>query len=356
VIVGWSQIIGGVLACIGQFLPRMTTAGLRFDAPIHMLIVGVASIVAGALLLSRHRFGVKASLAIQLFQVFAISGRGHWVFSTGVVLRFLLTDAAVGIQAGVGGQFYASVQSIPGMLNASGVFFSGAFRFGLPFESAEWFVGINLLALYFARRLWRLMRGIEERVKIRDRDREREQEQRAELIARGRETVAPQFDAEAKRIHDRSRDEAELLQHQYIGAEHILLAILRDGDNDGARAVAVLGVDITALMADVTSVLQPGKPKFNPHRLYPHTSRAALVLRFAVDGAASQGLLTASPGHILLAILREGRSVAAQALVRFGVNEAVLRTALAKSSMPVEGTNDAASPEDDATPPSGSEH
>ena len=328
-IVGWSQVIGGALACAGQFrLDGRFGQGVHVIASVETLLVSATSIVAGVLLLSRHRFGVKASLGIQLLQVFAISGRGHWVFAAGGVCRFLIASTGVGIQLGAGGQYQAMLESHPGVLRASGYFLGGFFRLGTPMESAEWVVGINLVALYFARRLWRLVRGIPRlsgpRVVV-------HAESRATVVARARELAQPQFDEHAKRIHERSRDEAELLMHQYIGPEHLLLAIVRDEHNEGARALAALNVDVDAAMSELTAELKPGKPKFNPHRLYPHTSRAALVMQIAVDAAASQGLAYASPGHLLLAIMREGRSIAAKTLTNHGVNEAALRGALASS-------------------------
>jgi ATP-dependent Clp protease ATP-binding subunit ClpC len=128
------------------------------------------------------------------------------------------------------------------------------------------------------------------------------------------------------RITDRFRkllrlaeSEARALKHEYVGTEHLLLALVRDGSGVGAHVLKNLHVDLDAVIQDTVKYIGPGKANPIFPEALPHTPRAKKVVEFAIE--ESRGLKHNFIGseHLLLGLLREEEGFAAQLLMNHGL-------------------------------------
>ena len=126
-----------------------------------------------------------------------------------------------------------------------------------------------------------------------------------------------------ERFTDRARasvvlaqEEARLLNHSYIGTEHLLLGLLREGEGVGGRVLAEMGVRLDSVRADVEEIIGHGEERPPPD--IPFTPRAKKVLELSLREALQLGHNYIGTEHILLGIVREGEGVAAQVLAKYG--------------------------------------
>ncbi len=137
--------------------------------------------------------------------------------------------------------------------------------------------------------------------------------------------------AKARPLTDRARsvmsladEEARRLNHDYVGTEHILLALARQEDAVSAKVLANLGADLDTLRSEVNKFVQPGtEPVTRSTR--PRMPRAERAMQRAKEEAKSLGHDYVGTEHILLALLRDKNSVAAQALAGLGISETQIR-------------------------------
>jgi len=127
------------------------------------------------------------------------------------------------------------------------------------------------------------------------------------------------FTDRARRVVVLAQDEARNLDHNYIGTEHILLGLLREGDGVAARALASLGVSLDAVRQRVEEIIGRG-PQPAPSGHIPFTPRAKKVLELSLREALQLGHTYIGTEHILLGLIREGDGVAAQVIVASGVD------------------------------------
>jgi hypothetical protein len=133
------------------------------------------------------------------------------------------------------------------------------------------------------------------------------------------------FSEDARRVVVRAQEEARLLDHNYIGTEHLLLSLLRDPDGPGGRVLAAAGVTYDAATRDVLEIIgRGGEP---PSGQIPFTPRAKRVLELSLREALHADDDEIGSEHIVLGILREGSGVAAQVLANLGVDLPKLRAA-----------------------------
>jgi len=125
------------------------------------------------------------------------------------------------------------------------------------------------------------------------------------------------FTDRARRVVVLAQTEARLLNHDYIGTEHILLGLIHEGEGVAARALESLGVSLEAVRADVRSIIGEGASA--PTGNIPFTPRAKKVLELSLREAIQLGHNYIGTEHILLGLLREGQGVAAQVLVGQGL-------------------------------------
>jgi hypothetical protein len=130
--------------------------------------------------------------------------------------------------------------------------------------------------------------------------------------------VFERFTDRARRVLVLAQEEARLLNHSFIGTEHILLGLIQEGDSIAARALGLLDISLVAVREKVTDTVAPpgGPPSGSP----PFTPRAKKVLELALREALQLGHSYIGTEHMLLGIVREGEGVGAQVLVSLGAD------------------------------------
>jgi hypothetical protein len=135
--------------------------------------------------------------------------------------------------------------------------------------------------------------------------------------------VFERFTDRARRVVVLAQEEARLLNHNYIGTEHLLLGLLSEGEGVGARALVSMGVDLGGARFEVEAIIGRGTDAPSGH--IPFTPRAKKVLELSLREALQLGHNYIGTEHILLGLIREGSGVAAQALTKLGVGLDVTR-------------------------------
>jgi ATP-dependent Clp protease ATP-binding subunit ClpA len=126
------------------------------------------------------------------------------------------------------------------------------------------------------------------------------------------------FSDRARRVVVLSQEEARLLNHDYIGTEHILLGLVHEGEGIAARALGSLNIGLDAVRREVEEIVSPGGSPPSEH--IPFTPRAKKVLELSLREAIQLGHNYIGTEHILLGLLREGEGVACQVLVNLGAS------------------------------------
>ncbi|TQM64390.1 ATP-dependent Clp protease ATP-binding subunit [Humibacillus xanthopallidus] len=124
------------------------------------------------------------------------------------------------------------------------------------------------------------------------------------------------FTDRARRVVVLAQEEARLLNHNYIGTEHILLGLIHEGEGVAAKALESLDISLEAVRAQVQEIIGQGQQAPTGH--IPFTPRAKKVLEYSLREALQLGHSYIGTEHILLGLIREGEGVAAQVLVKLG--------------------------------------
>src|SRR5260221_8175714 len=134
----------------------------------------------------------------------------------------------------------------------------------------------------------------------------------------GRHSVFERFTDRARRVVVLAQEEARLLNHNYIGTEHILLGLIHEGEGVAAKALESLGISLEAVRNQVEEIIGQGGSSPSGH--IPFTPRAKKVLELSLREALQLGHNYIGTEHILLGLIREGEGVAAQVLVKLGAD------------------------------------
>ena len=126
------------------------------------------------------------------------------------------------------------------------------------------------------------------------------------------------FTDRARRVVVLAQEEARMLNHNYIGTEHILLGLIHEGEGVAAKALESLGISLEAVRAQVEEIIGQGQQAPSVH--IPFTPRAKKVLELSLREALQLGHNYIGTEHILLGLIREGEGVAAQVLVKLGAD------------------------------------
>jgi len=126
------------------------------------------------------------------------------------------------------------------------------------------------------------------------------------------------FTDRARRVVVLAQEEARMLDHNYIGTEHILLGLIHEGEGVAAKALTSLGISLQAVRQQVEEII--GQGQHGPTGHIPFTPRAKKVLELSLREALQLGHNYIGTEHILLGLIREGEGVAAQVLVRLGAD------------------------------------
>jgi ATP-dependent Clp protease ATP-binding subunit ClpA len=130
--------------------------------------------------------------------------------------------------------------------------------------------------------------------------------------------VFERFTDRARRVVVLAQEEARMLNHKYLGTEHILLGLIHEGEGVAARALESLGISLEAVRQQVEEIIGQGQQVPPGH--IPFTPRAKKVLELARREATDLGHNYIGTEHILLGLIREGEGVAAQVLVQLGAD------------------------------------
>jgi Clp amino terminal domain, pathogenicity island component/UvrB/uvrC motif len=138
-----------------------------------------------------------------------------------------------------------------------------------------------------------------------------------------RRTMFERFTDRARRVIVLAQEEARMLNHNYIGTEHILLGLTREGEGVAAKALESLGISLDAVRQQVEEIIGQGQQAPSGH--IPFTPRVKKVLELTQQAALQLGHNYIGTEHILLGLIREGDGVAAQVLVRLGAELNLVR-------------------------------
>jgi len=126
------------------------------------------------------------------------------------------------------------------------------------------------------------------------------------------------FTDRARRVVVLAQEEARMLNHNYIGTEHILLGLIHEGEGVAAKGLEALNISLEGVRAQVEEIIGQGQQAPSGH--IPFTPRAKKVLELSLREALQLGHNYIGTEHILLGLIREGEGVAAQVLVKLGAD------------------------------------
>src|SRR5690349_6495547 len=126
------------------------------------------------------------------------------------------------------------------------------------------------------------------------------------------------FTDRARRVVVLAQEEARMLNHNYIGTEHILLGLIHEGEGVASKALESLGISLESVREQVQEIIGQGQQAPSGH--IPFTPRAKKVLELSLREALQLGHNYIGAEHILLGLVREGESTAAQMLIKLGAD------------------------------------
>ena len=149
------------------------------------------------------------------------------------------------------------------------------------------------------------------------------------------------FTERARKVIILAKEEARRFNHDYIGTEHILLGLIREGEGVAAAVLQKIGVSLENIRLEVEKLVQPG-PSTQIIGDLPFTPRAKKALELAAEEARSLGHNYIGTEHLLLGLIREGEGIASQVLLNLGMDLNSVRNEVMEllgSALP--GTNQA---------------
>ena len=161
------------------------------------------------------------------------------------------------------------------------------------------------------------------------------------------------FTDRARRVVVLAQEEAKMLNHNYIGTEHILLGLIHEGEGVAAKALESLGISLDAVREQVQDIIGQGQQQPTGH--IPFTPRAKKVLELSLREALQLGHSYIGTEHILLGLIREGEGVAAQVLVKLGADLNRVRQQVIQLLSGYQGKEQVAVGGQEASPDKGSQ-
>src|SRR5437762_12267146 len=126
------------------------------------------------------------------------------------------------------------------------------------------------------------------------------------------------FTDRARRVVVLAQEEARMLNHNYIGTEHLLLGLIHEGEGVAAKALESMNISLEAVRSQVEDIIGQGQAAPTGH--LPFTPRAKKVLELSLREALKRGHNYIGTEHMLLGLVREGQGVAAQVLHKLGAD------------------------------------
>ena len=155
------------------------------------------------------------------------------------------------------------------------------------------------------------------------------------------------FTDRVRKVLQLAREEAHRLGHEYVGTEHILLGIIREGEGVAAAVLTNLNVDLEEISRRIEETVKQGKAAARAGPDLPYTSRAKKVLEFAMSEARELNDKYVGTEHLLLGVLREEKGIGAQVLREAGVTVEAARSEVLRllfTEMPASETTPPATP------------
>jgi four helix bundle protein len=126
------------------------------------------------------------------------------------------------------------------------------------------------------------------------------------------------FTNRARKVMALANQEAQRFNHEYVGTEHILLGLVKEGSGVGATVLKILDVDIKKLGLDAEKLVKRGPKAVTMGRL-PQTPGAKRAIEYAIEESRTLNHNYVGTEHVLLGLLREGEGIAAQVLMNLGL-------------------------------------
>jgi ATP-dependent Clp protease ATP-binding subunit ClpC len=161
------------------------------------------------------------------------------------------------------------------------------------------------------------------------------------------------FTDRVRKVLQMAREEAARLHHEYVGTEHILLGLIREGEGVAAAVLQNLNVDLDDIQQKIEETVKTGRAAAAAGPDLPYTSRAKKVLELAMTEARELNHSYVGTEHLLLGLLREEKGIAAQVLTDAGVSLEASRAEtlrLLGSDMPQPAGGGATPPQQAAQP------
>ncbi|HET9426599.1 MAG TPA: ATP-dependent Clp protease ATP-binding subunit, partial [Gemmatimonadaceae bacterium] len=149
------------------------------------------------------------------------------------------------------------------------------------------------------------------------------------------------FTERVRKVLTMAREEAARLHHEYVGTEHILLGLIREGEGVAATVLQNLNVELEEIQQKIEETVKKGKAGQASGPDLPYTSRAKKVLELAMSEARELNHSYVGTEHLLLGLLREEKGIAAQVLTDAGVNLEAARAETLRilgTEMPQQGS------------------
>src|ERR1700740_1677896 len=134
----------------------------------------------------------------------------------------------------------------------------------------------------------------------------------------GDASMYERFTDRARKVMQLANQEAQRFNHEYIGTEHILLGLVKEGSGVAANVLKNLDIDLRKIRLEVEKIVQSGPDMVTMGKL-PQTPRAKKVIEYSMEEARNLNHNYVGTEHILLGLLREQEGVAAQVLMNLGL-------------------------------------
>jgi ATP-dependent Clp protease ATP-binding subunit ClpA len=127
------------------------------------------------------------------------------------------------------------------------------------------------------------------------------------------------FTDRARKVMQLANQDAQRFNHEYIGTEHVLLGLVKEGSGVAANVLKNLDVDLRKVRREVEAIVQFGASDDYPIDRLPHTPRTKKVIEYSIEEARNLNHNYVGTEHLLLGLLREQEGVAAQVLMNLGL-------------------------------------
>ena len=132
------------------------------------------------------------------------------------------------------------------------------------------------------------------------------------------------FTDRARKVMQLANQEAQRFNHEYIGTEHVLLGLIKEGSGVAANVLKNLDVDLRKIRLEIEKVVQSGPDMVTMGKI-PQTPRTKRVIEGAIEAARERNHNYVGTEHLLIGLLREKEGVAAQILTNLGVVEEAIK-------------------------------